>query len=408
MVGDDFGRALRRTRRRQGLSLRSLQALVRYDFTYLGQVERGEKPGSLALAVTCDEVLGADGRLLALFRAGSPSESDRPQPAVTEPIRTVPAARRQADSDSQSWDVFIGAGEAGEGRADVSEMDTLRALYHGTYSVDHLSRAVRACLVANSRRLASASPAERRRLLRVRGDAAMLAGRLALFDRWLPVAARGYLTMACDAAVEAGDDALAAGAYGHLAFVPARERLNGASAGYLDAARRHADRSGTAPLQSWVAAVEAEALAPVRPGDGLRALDRAVETLQQAGSQPTPPWFDFYSAARLDGFRGQVLLASGQGAAAREALARALASLEPDAVKQRAVLLADVAATHLCDRNPDVDEVAAGAVRAANELGRTGYRAAADRLVALRERLEPWSGSRAVRTLDEVLAAPVA
>jgi hypothetical protein len=288
-------------------------------------------------------------------------------------------------------------------------VEYLRLLYHGTYSIDHLAQAVRGCLSVNSRELGSArGETERRRLLSVRADGALLAGRLALFDAWEPIAARGYLAMAREAAAEAGDDALAAAVCGHLAFVPAREHLLRASAEYLAAARRHADRSGLPTLRSWVAAVEAELLGPARGDRGLRALDRAVEAMSGAAAAPTPPWFDFYSPARLEGFRGQVLVAAGRGAAAREALTRALGGLEPDAVQQRAVLLADVAASSLCEPAPDIDQVAAEALHAATELGRTGYAAAAERLAAVRARLDPWRDAPAVRSLDDALASSVA
>jgi hypothetical protein len=372
-----FGSVLRESRRGRGLSLRGLQALIRYDFTYLGQVERGEKPGSLALATACDDALTAGGELITAFRASTSSLSV----SGAAPSRGVTSVSVRND------------------------LEALRALYHGTYSIEGLSQAVSAYLAENSQRLREArgNPA-RRRLLSERADAALLAGRLALFDTWIPVAARGWLALACEAAVEAGDDALAAGAYGHLAFVSAREELTRASTEYLGAARRHAERACIPALTSWVGAVEAEILGPLRPDGGLRALDEAVRVLDSAAAAPTPPWFDFYSPARLDGFRGQALLAAGRGEAAREALSAALADLEPDAVKQRAVLLADLAASHLCDRSPDLEQAAAEAMRAAVELGRTQYQAAAERLAVLRERLEPWQSSAVVRDLDDVLA----
>lgn len=66
-AGADFGQALRRLRQARGLSLRGLARRTHFDFGYLGQVERGERSGSAALARICDEVLNADGALRAAF-----------------------------------------------------------------------------------------------------------------------------------------------------------------------------------------------------------------------------------------------------------------------------------------------------------------------------------------------------
>lgn len=402
MAAVPFGLTLRRARRQRGLSLRALQTLVRYDFTYLGQVERGEKPGSLDLAASCDEALAAGGRILAAFREPVASETDFPQPGIVAGHVSPPDSVRKAQV-GPPLSGAIPERVDGEWRTDL---DALRRLYHGTYCVDQLARRVRDCLNENARRLRHGPVGpERRSLLRRQADAALLAGRLALFDTWAPVVARGYLTMAYEAASEAGDDALAAAASGHLAFVPAREHLTTACRDYLRIARRHAERSDVPTLVSWVAAVEAEVLVTAEPRSGLQALDRAVDALAAAAGAPVPGWFDYFSAARLQGFRGQVLAAAGRGDAARDALRRGLADLEPEAVKQRAVLLADLAGSHLCDREPDVEQIAALMLRAACQLGHTQYLAAADRLGALRERLEPWRTVRAVRDLDEALAA---
>jgi hypothetical protein len=395
-----FGSALREARRARGLSLRGLQALVRYDFTYLGQVERGEKPGSLALATVCDEALMTGGRLAELFQIGEcPARGIVLTDVAGHSVSQV--AESSVEFQTHLRGMLSGAAPL--------EMERLRTLYHGTYSIVDLVSRVSAGLLVNSQRLADArGTVDRRRLLIERADAALLAGRLALFDTWAPVEARGHLVAACEAAVEAEDDALAAGVFGHLAFVPAREGLPRAGAAYLRLARRHAERSGVPAIVSWVGAVEAEILGPHLQDGGMRALDRAVDDLHRPPHAPIPAWFDYYSAARLDGFRGQALLAAGQGEAARRALTRSLADLEPHAVKQRAVLLADLAASGLCGPDPDVEQACAEALQAATELGRTRYQAAAERLAALRARLVPWQRTRAVRQLDDLLSEHVA
>jgi transcriptional regulator with XRE-family HTH domain len=84
-----MGRELRQRRQRAGLSLRDLARQVSFDFSYLSQVERGQRPGSLALAERCDDVLDAGGALAALFEPGS---SDREGDADIMRRRTILAA----------------------------------------------------------------------------------------------------------------------------------------------------------------------------------------------------------------------------------------------------------------------------------------------------------------------------
>jgi transcriptional regulator with XRE-family HTH domain len=65
---DTFGDVLRRNRTAAGLSLRSLSALVNYDYGYLGQIERGDRQASAALAAACDTHLHAGGALQAAYQ----------------------------------------------------------------------------------------------------------------------------------------------------------------------------------------------------------------------------------------------------------------------------------------------------------------------------------------------------
>ena len=83
---EHFGEELRRLRQASGISLRSLAELVAFDYSYLAQVERGARPGSVKLAQRCDEALGTGGRLVAIFRASRGRRSDR---AETPPRRAV-------------------------------------------------------------------------------------------------------------------------------------------------------------------------------------------------------------------------------------------------------------------------------------------------------------------------------
>ncbi|WP_213452629.1 helix-turn-helix domain-containing protein [Rhizomonospora bruguierae] len=65
---ESFGNVLRQLRRRRGLSLRVLSARAAYDYGYLGQIERGDRPPTAAVAEACDRALGAGGLLVQAYR----------------------------------------------------------------------------------------------------------------------------------------------------------------------------------------------------------------------------------------------------------------------------------------------------------------------------------------------------
>lgn len=242
----------------------------------------------------------------------------------------------------------------------------------------------------------------RTRLLANYGCVALLAGRLTFFDLRDSAAARGFFTIALDAARESDDRVLAAAALGHASFVPASERNYGAASAYLRGANASAALADVPIVRSWLGAVEAE----ISTQAGSRvaaftALEHADDEIQQSGN-PAPTWFDFYDGTRLHGFRGYSELIFGHLEAARGSLEHAVAALPEQAGKQRAVVLADLADVHL--RSRDLDEACRVAGTAAGVLQRAGYATGTDRLRQFRRHVEPWRQHRAVRMLDEQLS----
>ncbi len=81
-VGDDFGTRLLRLRLSHGRSLAELAAATHVSKSHLGNLERGRKHPSAAVAAACDREFGADGALAALARAPhSPRTPPDPIPA---------------------------------------------------------------------------------------------------------------------------------------------------------------------------------------------------------------------------------------------------------------------------------------------------------------------------------------
>lgn len=205
---------------------------------------------------------------------------------------------------------------------------------------------------------------------------ALLAARVALFDLGQPRLAERCFAVAESASTEAHDPWLAAVIAGHHAFVPGFASDLTAARCHLDLAAVHLRRRPNGLISSWVGCVSAELHARTGEGAAARSLtDRAEQAL--ARPSDVPEWFDFYDASRLAGFAGNAALLAGDSAAAVGWLDRALNELDEKAVKQRSVVLLDLAAAH---QSLDADQGAAYADEAMSLLETTPYSAAVGRL----------------------------
>jgi tetratricopeptide (TPR) repeat protein/transcriptional regulator with XRE-family HTH domain len=114
-LGDDsspFGRELRRLRTRRGLSLQKLAELVNYTRGYIGKVETGDKPPTAELARRCDQVLEANGQLVALASSeGLPRLAQLPAAAATFVGRETQLSQLDCalsgDSPGAPWTVAV-------------------------------------------------------------------------------------------------------------------------------------------------------------------------------------------------------------------------------------------------------------------------------------------------------------
>lgn len=245
------------------------------------------------------------------------------------------------------------------------------------------------------------APRERRLLLMNQSQVAMLAGRVAFFDLRDPLAARGYLMLAYDSAVAVGDASLAAGALGHLSFVPADAAQWSAAEDHLGRAVAYAKQGAPTVVQSWLAAVTSEIRTNAGDHRGALAAIDAAKHSDESHSRAAPRWFDFYDRSRLHGFEGYALLRDGSIAGAANVLERALTELAPTAVKQRTVFLTDLATARVQQDN--IDEGCTLAARAAGEVRAGRYATCVSRLREFRSSLRPYETSRAVRELDHAM-----
>lgn len=255
---------------------------------------------------------------------------------------------------------------------------------------------------------AASTPDTRRRSTALLSDAAAFAGWLSL-DAARPADARAYLSMARDAAREAGDGALYWLAVASLAL--AHTNLDSAD----PKATTHALRQAVAQMpreapweaRVWATVHAAKEHAAVGDDYGYR---RYLEAAQRSagGSQERPRLGGFFTST---GWFADVV----RGEWADDCAARGLAFLgHPSAhgalrsamasgghARRRATLLATLSG-YLAQRGEP--EAAAHAAMRSLDASRN-LPLWSERVRALRVRLEPWSTLPAVRELDEALAA---
>ena len=254
--------------------------------------------------------------------------------------------------------------------------------------------------------IASVPEAARRSLAGAVAESSLLTGRIEFFDMQIPVDAQESFVTALQAAQDAHDSLMGAAVLAHMAFIPAfsgDSRRAEEARDKVRAAREFARRGSASPeMRAWLDAVEAEA--ETRFGDTRKALQlisHAEEIYAREEPRPSPPWLDWFSPVRLAGFKGNTLLKARQHAQARQTLRNVLDNLPDSAVKQRSVILGDLAAIAVSEGNPE--EACRLAETALEQLSRSWYATGMARVRAVRESLTQWESLPAVRRLDERL-----
>ncbi|WP_327035790.1 helix-turn-helix transcriptional regulator [Micromonospora ureilytica] len=94
---DGFGDTLRQHRKAAGWSLRKFAELTAYDFGYLGQIERGDRPTNSVVVAAYDRALSAGGALEAAYGSKQAGDKDVRRRSVLQAmgvLAAVPAVDR--------------------------------------------------------------------------------------------------------------------------------------------------------------------------------------------------------------------------------------------------------------------------------------------------------------------------
>ncbi len=170
----------------------------------------------------------------------------------------------------------------------------------------------------------------------------------------------------------------------------------------MRAARTYA-RRGTAPPNSW------HGWTPSKPNAKPAADTPRSTPPHQPRRTPAlrkhrtagPDWFNWFSPISLASFKGDTQLKAGQPAQAKATLLGVLDAIGDTNAKQRTVILGDLAAVEIAQRDPEA--ACSYAEQALDQLAVTWYATGMDRVHDVRRALQPWADTECVRRLDDRL-----
>ena len=176
-------------------------------------------------------------------------------------------------------------------------------------------------------------------------EAAGLAAWLAV-DQANDAAAGRHYRQAIGHAQRSGSDTLAAYMLGSMALWAAETGRASDAARLLGQARQSIPQAAPPTVGAWLAAIEATAHASAGDADATVAAWKRAETAVAAGHEPMWPWLYPFDAAKLAGYVGTCATRLRLPRTALPALTEALEGLSPARTKQRALVLADLAANY--------------------------------------------------------------
>jgi transcriptional regulator with XRE-family HTH domain len=147
-------------------------------------------------------------------------------------------------------------------------------------------------------------------------------------------------------AQRSGSDVLAGYMLGSMVLWAAETGRPTEAARLLGQARRAIPAAAPPTVQAWLAAIEAMAEASAGNADAALAACKRAESAVAAGHEPMWPWLFPFDAVKLAGYVGACATRLRLPRTALPALTEALDGLGPARTKQRALVLADLAANH--------------------------------------------------------------
>jgi len=423
---------LRLERKRRNFSQRMLADFTGLSHSTIVRAERGESIGADARQRLCD-YLGKTSEELELVTTRIPSRSAE-EPDTRPPGSGITVAgemsRRQALKHFGIAGVgavgAIGAVAGAHGLLADEPWERLVRILRSPVSVDEATLAHLRTITTSywqlrasrtSRELLGGilghlhtvtdlldsvgSLGQRRQLIAIAGDAALVGGQIA-FDLNEHAAARGYYRVALEAAAESQTPTLHAVALARMSFTYTERGDIDGTLTLVQRAQAVARHEVSPTVQGWLHAIEAEAYATL--GDDracLAALDHAEHALHDSSSDEDDRYWTGFNPSRLAGYRGLSLVRLGQPDLAITALERALSSMNGSTLRRRPRILVELAAARV--QQGEIEEACRLAAEALTITEVTHNAMMLPRLERLQQSLAPWRGTTPVRDLHEQL-----
>ena len=249
-------------------------------------------------------------------------------------------------------------------------------------------------------------PTARTSLCAVISELALLAGMLLSTDMHQNDVAQSYYKTSLIAAQQANNDALYAAGLGRMSSLTATIGKSEDARALLQEAQRLATQSNAFTLRAWLAAEEAEVQADIVAHENkqntntcFNALERAELFASQIGSEEET-FGMYFDASRIPAYHGSCNIRLHRPEEAFVALKEALEPLEPPGALRRAVLL-DLAEVSI--QTGIVEQACHYLKQSLEIIIQMQSTSSLQRLLRLRQQLQPWSSAQEVKDLDERL-----
>jgi hypothetical protein len=254
-------------------------------------------------------------------------------------------------------------------------------------------------------RSGSASPFKTR-ITSLLGQAAVMAGVLALMGRHDLAQARDYYELASAAGQASADGDLFLYAQGSMSFRDVRAGRLRDAVQRISAARDAAPGPASPTTLSWLASLGSELHA--RDGDesmSMRLIDEAERLCEEESHPGSWRGVGMFDQTKVLGYRGGNLVLLNRGREAEEVLTTALNRLEMTRVKHRCTALGDLALALALQKEPD--EAARKGMEALEMARQLRHSESELRVRRVYARLRRWQDRPTVRQLGEHLGEAI-
>ncbi|MBV9708373.1 MAG: tetratricopeptide repeat protein [Chloroflexi bacterium] len=244
--------------------------------------------------------------------------------------------------------------------------------------------------------------AVQQRLCSIASNTAQILGEI-YFDMNDSQTAEAYYTLAIETAQEIDHAALKAIALGRKGFLSVYRSEYEKALPLLQEAFSLAETTTTGKTKSWIAMMEAEALANLKRKDAcLSALEKTERVFDQDQSSTGEDthWTGF-TLSTMAGYKGICYVRLALPTEARPMLQSGLEALPLGPTRRKSLLLSDLATTYLQQR--EVEEACKIATQALLSAAQTKSARAVTRLLAFQKELREWKDVLCVKQFNEHL-----